>query len=121
MAKQTEHIKRGQRRSCPQDIQPKQLHTWLESGQPVQLLDVREDHEYERCRIPGATLIPLGKLGARLDDLDRTLPVVAYCHYGGRSAKAARLLANAGFAQVHNLAGGIEAWAQQIDASVPRY
>jgi len=87
------------------------------------LLDVREPAEYERARIEGAELVPLGQLEARLDALApwRERPVVVHCWTGGRSARACRLLQQHGFADVWNLAGGIDAWSLTVDPAVPRY
>jgi len=92
-------------------------------GERFLLLDVREPHEWETARIEGAELLPLGSLESRLADLaewkDRR--VVVHCHKGGRSAKACKTLAAAGFQDVWNLAGGIDAWSLTVDAEVPRY
>jgi len=84
------------------------------------LLDVREPHEYEIAKIAGSTLIPLGALPDRLGELDKSSKVVVHCKMGGRSAKAVTLLREKGFDAV-NVAGGINAWAESIDSSVPRY
>lgn len=75
-----------------------------------ELLDVRQPKEYLQAHIPGSRLIPLGELPARLGELDRQKPVIAYCAVGGRSKAAAQYLAGQGFAEVYNLAGGIKAW-----------
>jgi adenylyltransferase/sulfurtransferase len=87
------------------------------------LVDVREAWEDETARIAGARLIPLGALEGRLGELEgwRQKPIVIHCHHGGRSRKACELLRARGFARVENLAGGIDAWSQQVDPSVPRY
>jgi adenylyltransferase/sulfurtransferase len=87
------------------------------------LLDVREAWEHETARIPGARLLPLGGLESQLEELEpwREKSIVIHCHHGGRSRKACELLLARGFKRVDNLAGGIDAWAQQIDPSVPRY
>jgi adenylyltransferase/sulfurtransferase len=85
------------------------------------LLDVREPHEFKLCKIPGATLIPLGQLPERLAEIDGSKPVVAYCRTGVRSAKAISLLQSAGFVSAKNLRGGIHAWADEVDPSVPKY
>ncbi len=86
----------------------------------VQVLDVREPWEYDRARLPGALLIPLGELADRLGELDPDRPLAAYCHHGGRSMQALRLLQAAGFKDLAHLAGGIEAYSR-LDPSVPRY
>ena len=85
------------------------------------LVDVREPYEYEICNIPGAKLIPLGELPARLSELDSADDIVLHCKVGGRSAKALRILQEAGFRKLNNLKGGITAWSEDIDPSVPKY
>jgi rhodanese-related sulfurtransferase len=84
------------------------------------VLDVREPHEYARAHI-GGTLIPLNDLPQRLGELDRTQEIVVHCKMGGRSQKAAEFLAQAGFTRLHNLAGGIQAWSETVDPTVPKY
>ncbi|HEU4698189.1 MAG TPA: molybdopterin-synthase adenylyltransferase MoeB [Gemmatimonadales bacterium] len=91
-----------------------------EGPRPV-VLDVREPHEWEIARIPGARLIPLGELPGRLDELERGVEIVAHCHHGARSLRAVRLLREAGFERVRSLAGGIDAWAVEVDPTVRRY
>jgi rhodanese-related sulfurtransferase len=76
------------------------------------LLDVREPPEYADAHLAGSTLIPLGQLSLRLNELPRDRPIVAVCRSGNRSGVAARLLARAGFPPVQNLRGGIIAWAR---------
>jgi len=92
-------------------------------GDELLLIDVREPHEFEKARIPGAKLVPLGQLAARLGELAdwKTRRVVAHCHKGGRSAKACAQLRDAGFTKVANLSGGIDAWSITVDPNVPRY
>jgi len=100
-----------------------ELATLRERGADHLLLDVREAHEREIARIEGARWIPLGELADRLGELAdwQERPVVVHCKGGARSAKACRLLAERGFRDVANLKGGIEAWARDVDPSVPRY
>jgi sulfur-carrier protein adenylyltransferase/sulfurtransferase len=86
----------------------------------VQVLDVREPWEYDRARLPGAQLIPLGELADRLGELDPARPLAAYCHHGMRSLHALRFLRGAGFTDLAHLSGGIEAYSL-LDPSVPRY
>jgi adenylyltransferase/sulfurtransferase len=95
----------------------------LRAGDELLLLDVREPAEHERARIAGARLVPLGELERRLVELAdwKERPVVVHCHRGGRSARACRVLEQAGFADVANLSGGIEAWSLSVDPDVPRY
>lgn len=87
------------------------------------LLDVREPAEYAKARIEGSQLIPLGELGARLEEIAdwRDRPVVVHCKTGGRSAQACRLLQAGGFSQIWNLDGGIDAWSLTVDPNVPLY
>ena len=85
------------------------------------LVDVREPWEYAFCRIDGSMSIPLGELQARQAELPRDRPLVLVCHHGQRSRYAAMLLAGAGFAQLHNLQGGVEGWAAEIEPAMKRY
>jgi rhodanese-related sulfurtransferase len=104
-------------------LSPQDLQRWREDATrdaPV-VVDVREPWEVAICRIGDSVAIPLGQLPSRIDDLPRERPIVLVCHHGGRSQHAAMLLARAGFESVHNLQGGVAAWAEQVDASMPRY
>lgn len=87
----------------------------------LKLVDVREPHELEISRIPNATNIPLGQLAARLSELDSAEDMVVFCKAGTRSARALELLVSAGFKKVKNLKGGINAWAREVDQSLPIY
>lgn len=103
------------------DISAAELAARLKDEPPPFLLDVREPHELEISAIAGATLIPLGQLASRLSELDTAQEMVVFCKAGTRSARAVELLASAGFRKVKNLAGGINAWAQEVDQSLPIY
>ena len=103
------------------DIAPRDLKEWLDRGEEIFILDVREPHEFEICRIPGSTLIPIGQLQSRVGELDRDSHIVAHCRSGVRSTKAVKLLREAGFPSVENLAGGILAWSDDVDPRVPKY
>ena len=92
------------------DIEPEQVAELQRQGTGFQLIDVREDEEWEAGRIAGARHIPLGEVTAAADTIDRETPVVFYCRVGGRSAMAANAFARAGY-EAHNMVGGIEAWA----------
>src|ERR687895_691220 len=96
------------------------LHEAVEQefGEDINVLDVREPHEYEVANI-GVRLIPLGELPQRLLELDQDEYFVVHCKTGGRSAKAGKLLQDAGFQNGYNVQGGITAWSDQIDPSVP--
>jgi sulfur-carrier protein adenylyltransferase/sulfurtransferase len=85
------------------------------------LLDVREPREAEIASIDGARLIPLRELPSRLSELPSHAEIVTHCHHGQRSLKAREILVGAGFASVRSLAGGIDAWAREVDPDVPRY
>ena len=87
----------------------------------LRLLDVREPHELEISALPNATNIPLGQLAGRLSELDSADEMVIFCKSGGRSARGLELLASAGFKKVKNLKGGINAWAKEVDPSLPLY
>jgi len=103
------------------DIEAGQLAEQLDQGQQIHLLDVREPHELEISQLEGADLIPLGQLAARLSELDSAEEMVVFCKAGTRSARALELLASAGFRKVKNLKGGINAWAREVDPSLPIY
>ena len=98
-----------------------ELKRKMDAREPLELIDVREVFEYEIARIDGAKLIPLGEVADRVNELQRERPIVIHCHSGRRSAEAVRLLQQRGFANVYNLEGGIDAWSDQIDPSVPKY
>lgn len=85
------------------------------------LLDVREPAEFDICRIEGSQLMPMATVPSRLPDLDPDAEIVVICHHGGRSAQVCMFLERQGFARVVNLAGGVAAWAAQVDPSMPRY
>ena len=102
-------------------ISAPELKRKMDTGEPFELIDVREAFEYEIARIDGAKLIPLGEIAERADELHREQPIIVHCHSGQRSAHAVRLLQQCGFANVYNLEGGIDAWSDQIDRSVPKY
>jgi adenylyltransferase/sulfurtransferase len=93
----------------------------IDAHEKFVLLDVREKFEWDIGRIPGAILIPLGELPSRMSELDSADDIVLQCKTGGRSAKALKLLREAGFGKLTNLEGGITAWSEQIDPSVPKY
>ena len=93
----------------------------LDRGGHFVLLDVREPHEYQICNIPAARLIPLGEVPKRLNEIDPAADIVIHCRSGMRSAKARGILRQAGFQHMLNMKGGILAWADKVDPSVPKY
>lgn len=102
------------------EITPKQLKARLDHGDDIFILDVREPHEYQICNLHGH-LIPLGDLPKRVSELDSSREIVAHCRSGKRSADAVQFLTNAGFRKIWNLKGGILAWSDEVDPSVPKY
>lgn len=96
------------------------LKAKLDAKDGFVLLDVREPHEYEIAKIPGSKLIPLGTLPEHLDELDKSKEIVVHCKMGGRSARACDILRSKGFTAI-NVAGGINAWSERIDPTVPTY
>jgi adenylyltransferase/sulfurtransferase len=103
-----------------QEISPTETAELLQSGADVTLLDVREPWEAEIAALPGAVLIPLGELPDRIGELDPDREVIAYCHGGVRSLRAAGALQEAGL-KVRSMAGGIDGWSRTVDPDVPRY
>jgi molybdopterin/thiamine biosynthesis adenylyltransferase/rhodanese-related sulfurtransferase/molybdopterin converting factor small subunit len=103
------------------DIDPVEVKSKIDRGDPFVLIDVREPHEYQICKIPYAKLIPLGDLPKRVNELDSADEIVAHCKSGVRSAKAVDFLKQAGFRKVRNMKGGILAWSDKVDPSVPKY
>ena len=103
------------------ELTPRELQTRLSRGEDLQLIDVREQFEWDIVRIPGARLVPLATLPDVVDTLDREREVVVYCKGGSRSRAAASHLADAGFARVANLTGGILRWREEVDPALPRY
>jgi adenylyltransferase/sulfurtransferase len=101
-------------------ITPVELKKKLDAREDVFVLDVREPHEYQIANL-GAKLIPLGELPARTAELDKDKEIVVHCKSGGRSQKASEFLAQQGFKHVSNLAGGITAWSNDVDPSLPKY
>jgi molybdopterin/thiamine biosynthesis adenylyltransferase/rhodanese-related sulfurtransferase len=103
------------------EIEVTEVKEKLDRGDHFVLIDVREPHEYQICNIPAAKLIPLGQVGQRLSELDPEADIVIHCKSGMRSARACGILKAAGFKHVRNMKGGILAWSDQVDPSVPKY
>ena len=102
-------------------LTPKELAARVAAGEDLLLLDVREPGELAIARIEGACSIPMSALGPRLSELDPERPTVCICHHGIRSAHVAARLAELGFRELYNLAGGIDRWSLEIDPAVRRY
>ena len=103
------------------EITPTEFAALAEQGEAPVLLDIREDWELAIARIEGVTHIPMGQLPDRLAELDREAEIVVMCRSGGRSATVVRFLQHQGFGRVRNLAGGIAAWGEALDPSLPSY
>ena len=109
-------------------IRPSELAQWLqtarEHGEPI-VLDVREPHELQTASVKadGFTLltIPMGVIPPRISELDPEQPIACLCHHGGRSMQVAHFLAGRGFGQLANIAGGIDAWSNELDPTIARY
>jgi rhodanese-related sulfurtransferase len=104
-------------------ITPQLLQQWLadQKRKPPVLLDVREPWEYQTCRIEGSTLVPMQTIPARARELDPETDTVVICHHGARSFQVALYLERNGFSSLYNLQGGMHAWADQVEPSMPRY
>ena len=102
------------------EIAPRELKARLDRGDDLFILDVREPHEYQICNL-GGYLLPLGELARRAHELDSSREIVAHCRSGKRSAEAVEFLRKAGFRKIWNLKGGILAWSDEVDPSVPKY
>ncbi|MFN9806369.1 MAG: rhodanese-like domain-containing protein [Betaproteobacteria bacterium] len=100
-----------------------ELAQWLSDParpQPL-LLDVREPWEHQICQIEGAQLVPMRSIPTQAASLDPAQTIVCICHHGGRSAQVAMFLMRHGFGDVYNLAGGVDAWARQVDRAMATY
>jgi molybdopterin/thiamine biosynthesis adenylyltransferase/rhodanese-related sulfurtransferase/molybdopterin converting factor small subunit len=115
---------RGEEAPAPEtgvpEMTPTELHERRQRGEQIFLLDVREPHEYQICHL-GGHLIPLGDLPRRVGEVDGSGTIVVHCRSGKRSADAVEFLRKAGFGRVWNLKGGILAWSDEVDPSVPKY
>ena len=105
-----------------EEITATELKQRLDRGEDLQVIDVREPNEYETARIPGSKLIPLKEVVSRMGEIDGGRETVVHCKLGGRSAKAIEALTRAGHrGRLLNLKGGITAWSNEVDPSVPKY
>ena len=103
------------------DIGVRELKERLDRGEPIEVIDVREPHEWAIGHIEGARLVPLASLPERLHEFDSSKTYAVHCKMGARSAKAVALLKQAGFKRVHNVSGGILAWGKEVDPTLPAY
>jgi len=118
---ETQNATTGAAVSNEWEITPVELKKKLDAGEAPFVLDVREPNEYQINRIEGSTLIPLGELPRRYQELPRDREIVTQCKMGGRSAKAMDFLKSVGFTNVKNLRGGILEWIDKVDPSQPKY
>jgi rhodanese-related sulfurtransferase len=104
-------------------ITPQHLQQWLadKGRKPPVLLDVREPSEYQTCHIDGSVLAPMNTIPARAQELDPETDTVVICHHGARSFQVALFLERNGFSNLYNLQGGVNAWANQVEPTMPRY
>lgn len=104
------------------EITVTELKERLDAGEDIQLIDVRQPNEYAFAKIEGAKLIPLGEIMQRMDEIDPERNTVVMCKMGGRSARAIEAMTHAGFAgRLVNLHGGITAWSNEVDPTIPKY
>lgn len=103
------------------EISAPELKERRDRGDRLQVIDVREDWELQLARLPGVLHVPMNQLPARLSELSRDAETIVMCHAGGRSLRVAHFLVNQGFTNVANLTGGIAAWSELVDATVPQY
>lgn len=106
-----------------QHLRSPQLAEWLaDAGRPQPLLlDVREPWEFELCHLAGSQHMPMHLVPLRSQELDPERDIVVICHHGARSMQVAMFLENRGFSSVHNLSGGVNAWAIEVDSAMRRY
>jgi sulfur-carrier protein adenylyltransferase/sulfurtransferase len=103
------------------EITAPEVKKMIDEKKPFVLVDVREPHEYQICAIPGSVLIPLGEVPKRMHELNSADDIVVYCRSGMRSGQAVDFLMKSGFRKIHNLKGGVLAWSDQVDPSMPKY
>ena len=105
-----------------EEITATELKQRLDNGDDIQIVDVREDNEYAFARIPNSKHIPLAQVLNRMDEIDPNRETVVHCKMGGRSARAIDALQRSGFqGKLLNLKGGILAWSDEVDPTVPKY
>ena len=107
----------------PMEVDVQTVNAMQQQNEQFILLDVREQNEYDIAKIDGSLLIPMSELRLRIEELEpnQNERIVVHCHHGGRRMQVTRALRQRGYDKAQNMAGGIDAWSQDIDASVPRY
>ena len=104
-----------------EDFSPAEFIAQRDADDSWKIVDIREPWEIEIASVPRSIKIPMAEIPSRQNELDADKPLAVLCHSGGRSARVAEFLASQGFSRVANIAGGIDAWAQEVDNSLPRY
>jgi rhodanese-related sulfurtransferase len=106
----------------PWEVTPREVKRWLDAGQPVRMIDVREPSEHALTRIAGSELIPMRTIPAALPSLEgEETPIVVFCHHGMRSLQVVAWLREQGVTACTSMAGGIDRWSLEVDPAVPRY
>ena len=103
------------------DISVEELKARRDHGENPLVIDVREDWELQLASLPDVVHVPMNQLTARLSEFSRDVETIVMCHAGARSMRVAQFLSNQGFTNVANLSGGISAWSESVDATVPQY
>jgi len=103
------------------EVSVEELKAARDRGETPLVLDVREDWEVQLASIPGVVHVPMNQVPARVGEFEKGRPIIVMCHAGGRSLRVAHFLTNQGFTDVANLTGGIQAWSESVDATVPQY
>ena len=103
------------------EISVQELKQWIDKNKEFQLIDVREIFEWEICKLPNAELIPMNTISNNIQKLRKDIPVIIHCKKGGRSQQVINYLKSHNFFNLINLTGGILAWANEIDKSMPKY
>lgn len=103
------------------EVSVEELKAARDRGEKPLVLDVREEWELQLARIPDVVHVPMSQVPARLGEFEKATPIIVMCHAGGRSLRVAHFLSNQGFTDVANLTGGIQAWSESVDATVPQY
>ncbi|HEY0605993.1 MAG TPA: rhodanese-like domain-containing protein [Herpetosiphonaceae bacterium] len=107
--------------NMPKQARPREIKQRLDAGEDLVLIDVREPEEVRRASVEGAEVYPMSQAAGWIDSLPKDRELVIMCHHGSRSAQVAMALAQRGHSNVTNMTGGIDAWSQEVDSSVPRY